>query len=283
MMERLLILHADDLGMTHSVNAAAIRAFESGALTSGSIMVPCPWFPEIACYARRNSNVDIGVHLTLTSERTFYRWGPILSKDKVPTLLDGEAYFHKTATDALARLDPDQAEAEMRAQIERAIVFGIRPTHLDSHQWIHYMSRPLFERLLLLGREFSLPILITRRLVNNIVTGDFSSICSPQEIMLDSVVSLGAQTQPSDWEAHYASAISAIPFGTSQIIFHPGFDDSEMRAATCDKETWGAAWRQRDFDYLVGGVLADLLRANHIKLTTWGEIGRAGTSKCSLA
>src|SRR5687767_12588442 len=129
---KLLIVHADDLGMAHSVNAASIKAMETGLVNSASIMVPCPWFPEIAAYARRNPNADLGLHLTLTSEWELFRWGSVLSKDRVPTLFDRTGYLYVTEDVAAANIDPKEAEAEIRAQIERARAFGIQPTHLDS-------------------------------------------------------------------------------------------------------------------------------------------------------
>src|SRR5207237_2890379 len=71
---KLIIVHADDLGETHAVNAAAIKAIEAGTVNSASLMVPCPWFPEIADYAKSHPNADFGLHLTLTSERVNYCW-----------------------------------------------------------------------------------------------------------------------------------------------------------------------------------------------------------------
>src|SRR5215471_341938 len=90
---KLLIVHADDLGVAHSVDAASIKAFETGQVNSGSIMVPCPWLPEIAAYARAHPETDLGLHLTLTSEWATYRWGPVMSKDRVPSLLNKEAIY----------------------------------------------------------------------------------------------------------------------------------------------------------------------------------------------
>ena len=80
---KLIIIHADDLGETHAVNAAAMQALERGAVNSASMMVPCPWFPEIADFAKSHPDADLGLHLTLTSERVYYRWGPVAPADQV--------------------------------------------------------------------------------------------------------------------------------------------------------------------------------------------------------
>src|SRR4030095_12999596 len=103
---KLLIVHADDLGMAHSINRASIKGLESGLISSASIMIPCPWLPEIADYARKHPQADLGLHLTLTSEWTLYRWGPILAKERVPSLLDRSGYLYPTETEAAAHIDP---------------------------------------------------------------------------------------------------------------------------------------------------------------------------------
>src|SRR5947209_4562418 len=131
---KLLIVHADDLGMTHSVNAATIQALKSGLVNSGSMMVPTPWFPEIADYARTHPDADLGLHLTLTSERVFLRWSPVASSNKVPSLTDPAGYFFHD-WESGAHINSTEVESEIRAQIDRALAMGVHPTHLDSHQY----------------------------------------------------------------------------------------------------------------------------------------------------
>src|SRR5437588_9415753 len=116
---KLIIVHADDLGETHAVNAAAIKALEAGSINSASLMVACPWFPEIADYAKSHPDADFGLHLTLTSERVYYRWGPVASTDRVPSLVDSNGYFHHD-WEQHQQIDAKQVEVELRAQVERA-------------------------------------------------------------------------------------------------------------------------------------------------------------------
>src|ERR1700736_3203114 len=155
---KLIIIHADDLGETHAVNAAAIKALESGTINSASLMVPCPWFPEIADYAKSHPDADFGLHLTLTSERVYYRWGPVASADKVSSLVDETGYLYHDWEDH-DYVNPRDVEVELRAQIERALAMNVRPTHLDSHQYRLIMSgKELFDVMLRVGHEYKLPI-----------------------------------------------------------------------------------------------------------------------------
>jgi predicted glycoside hydrolase/deacetylase ChbG (UPF0249 family) len=130
---RLLVIHADDFGETHSVNRAISEALERGWVTSASIMVPCPWFPEVVRFAREHPEMDLGVHLTLTSEWQDLRWGLVASKDKGSSLLDADGYLPLATAEVTRNAEPAEVEVELRAQIERAQKMGIRVTHLDSH------------------------------------------------------------------------------------------------------------------------------------------------------
>src|SRR6201981_3985119 len=130
---RLLILHADDYGMNHSVNRATSEALEKHWITSASILVPCPWFLEAANFAKAHPDADLGIHQALNSEWTQFRWGPVSSRDKVPSLLDDQNYLPLDTPDVVKNAKPAEVEAELRAQIERAQKFGVHVTHLDTH------------------------------------------------------------------------------------------------------------------------------------------------------
>src|SRR5262249_3064 len=138
---KLLILHADDLAVAHSEDAASFDALDKHAVTSASIMVPCPWLTEVAAYAKAHPDADLGLHLTLTSEWKTYHWGSVESKDKVPSLYDPSGYLWPETAPAAQNLKADEVEREVRAQIEKAIAMGIHPTHLDSHMGVLF-SRP---------------------------------------------------------------------------------------------------------------------------------------------
>jgi predicted glycoside hydrolase/deacetylase ChbG (UPF0249 family) len=269
---KLLIIHADDLGMARSVNAASVKALEAGAINSASIMVPCPWFPEIAAYARTHPEADLGLHLTLTSEWKHYRWGPVLSKDRVTTLLDRDSYLHLTEAEAAARADLREVEAEIRAQVARAKEFGIQPTHLDSHMGTLYQNRALFELLLRVGRDNKLPVMISREWFDR--AQYLSSIIGPDDVVIDRVVSIEPSVPAQKWEDFYAGAIKSLQPGVTEMIVHLAYDDEEMRAATVDHPDWGAGWRQRDFDVFMSEKFRRLIRENNIKLITWREIGK---------
>ena len=267
---KLLIVHADDLGMAHSVNAATIKAFETGLVNSGSIMVPCPWLSEIATYARANPQADLGLHLTLTSEWTSFRWGPVSSRDRVSSLLDKDGYFHLTESDAAAKADPKQVEMEITAQIEKARALGIQPTHLDSHMGTLYQSKELFEVFLRVARSQKLPVRVAKAWFGR---ADFlPTVLSQNDVYIDRILDINQSVPAEDWAKFYSDALRKLEPGVTEVVIHLAYNDAEMQGATFNHPNWGAAWRQRDFEFFTSDAFRKILQENQIKLITWREI-----------
>jgi chitin disaccharide deacetylase len=162
-MTRTVILHVDDVGMCHGANRAYLELARAGAVTSGSVMVPCPWFPEIAEAAAADGSLDLGVHLTLTAEWPHYRWRPISTSSPASGLLDDDGYFPRNCAELRRRVVPEAAAIEMRAQLDRALAAGIDVTHIDTHMGAAFAPE-LFDAYLQLGRDYDLPVLLPRDL-----------------------------------------------------------------------------------------------------------------------
>jgi predicted glycoside hydrolase/deacetylase ChbG (UPF0249 family) len=274
---KLLVVHADDLGETHSVNAAAIKALQGGTINSASLMVPCPWFPEIADYAKSHPDADFGLHLTLTSERVYYRWGPVAPADKVPSLVDQNGYFHHEWKEG-EHINAKEVEVELRAQIERALAMGVRPTHLDSHQYRLIMNgKELFDTMLRVAHEYKLPVFVTRDWFAD--HPYLQASLGPGDIVLDHTVTIEPEIPPEKWAGFYLTALKNLKPGVTEFVIHPGFDDDELRAATRERSTWGSAWRQRDYDFFTSDQFREILAQQKIKLITWRELARAAEAK----
>ena len=267
---RLVIVHADDLGMSHSINEATIKAFSSGLVKSGSIMMPCSWVPEIAAYARANPQADLGLHLTLTSEWQKYRWRPLLAGGNVQSLLDADGYLYLTESEAASHLNVVEAEKEIRAQIERAIKLGIKPTHLDSHMGTLYQTKELFEMFVRVARENKLPIRVAKDMSGGMPF--LSQILKPEDILIDGIVSIEPSVPAEGWANFYIDELKKLPPGVTELVIHIAYDDAEMKAVTFEHPNWGAAWRQRDFDFFTSDAFRKVLEENHIKLITYRDL-----------
>lgn len=269
---KLIIVHADDLGMAHTINLASIKGLESGLVSSASIMIPCPWLPEIAAYARSHPEADLGLHLTLTSEWSLYRWAPVLPKERVPSLLDREGYLYLTETEAATHIDPKEAEAEIRAQIARARALGIQPTHLDSHMGTLYQNRALFEMLFRVAHENKLLIRVSKEWFAS--SPFLPSLLSPEDVVVNTVISIEPGVTAEDWPRFYADAIKGLQPGITEMIVHLAYDDQEMKGVAFDHPNWGSEWRQRDFQFVTSDAFRQVLRENNVKLVTWREVGK---------
>jgi chitin disaccharide deacetylase len=274
---KLVIIHADDLGETHAVNAAAIHSLEAGTVNSASMMVPCPWFPEIADYAKSHPGADFGLHLTVTSERVYYRWGPAAPANKVPSLVDENGYFHHD-WEHDQHVNPKEVEIELRAQIERALAMGVHPTHLDSHQYRLIMNgKEIFDVMVGLAHEYKLPVFVTRDWFAD--HPYLQQSLGAEDIVLDHTVTIGPEVPTEKWSDFYVAALKSLKPGVTEFVIHPGFDNEELRAATRERSTWGSAWRQRDFDFFSSDQFRQILVQENIKLITWRELSSMASRK----
>ena len=157
---RRLVLHEDDVGMCHGANTAFFELVKLGVCSSGAVMVPCPWFLELAEAAAADASLDVGVHLTLNAEKRHYKWGPLTAPSRASGLADDLGYFHADVATTRRRAHPDAVEAELRAQIETAYAAGIDVTHLDAHMGCA-LSPEFCDIYIRLGLEYRLPILLT--------------------------------------------------------------------------------------------------------------------------
>ena len=265
---KLLILHADDLGVAHSVNVASFDALDKGAISSASIMIPTPWVGEVAAYARAHPNADLGLHLTLTSEWETYRWGSVESKDKVKSLLDSAGTFPSETAPVTAKANSVEAERELRAQVERALALGIHPTHLDSHMGALFTSNDLIATYIKVAHHYRLPFLAMR----GNPPGVTSVPLSPNDVVLDNVIVASPDVPRDHWKEFYLNAIANLKPGLTEIIVHLGHDDAELQAVTVNHEPYGSAWRQRDYDVVTSPEFKKALEDNHVVLVRWRDL-----------
>src|SRR4051812_13430635 len=197
---KLLILHADDLGVAHSENAASFDALDRGAVNSASVMMPTPWVTEVATYAKSHPNADLGLHLTLTSEWHTYRWGSVESKDRVPSLLDADGTMPRDARTVASRAKIAEVERELRAQVERALAMGIRPTHLDSHMGALFTTPELIATYVKVARDYKLPFLGLRDMPG----ASFSSA----DVLPDTVYMADEKVPRDRWKQFYLDVVA---------------------------------------------------------------------------
>jgi chitin disaccharide deacetylase len=264
---KLLIVHADDLGVAHSEDNASFIALEKGSVSSASIMVPCPWLSEVAAYAATHPKADLGLHLTLTSEWNFYKWGPVADKQNVPGLVNKNGYFFSSVDSVIKSSNAIEVEKELRAQIEKAKLSGIDFTHLDSHMGTLYSSKDYLQLLLKLGREYKVPVML-----NKDVLAMSASSVNDKDVMLDNIYIESPQDYAKGTEVFYTNILQSLKPGVSEIIIHAAYDNSEMQAVTVDHPDYGASWRQADFNFFTSETCKKMLQQNGIQLITWREI-----------
>ena len=222
---KLLIVNCDDLGSSRSANVASYDALRNGMATSASMMVPCAWARDAAAQYRGE---DVGVHLTLNAEWETYRWAPIT---QAPSLLDGDGGFPRTVEDTWDHADLDEVRRELRAQVERAILWGFDVSHLDSHMGALQLRADFFDVYLELAVDFDLPLRMGPAGAQRIVGFPYRDLAAAEGIVFPDHFVLYA---PVGARRHIERALFDLRPGVTEVYLHPAVDTDELRASHPD-------------------------------------------------
>jgi predicted glycoside hydrolase/deacetylase ChbG (UPF0249 family) len=253
-IERAVILHVDDLAMCHGANRAFLELARAGFVTSGSVMVPCPWFRDIAEEAADDRALDLGVHLTLTSEWRHYRWRPLSTTSRASGLIDADGYFWRDVASLRAHLVPEAAEAELRAQIELALAAGIAPTHIDAHM-AAAMVPELLDLHVRLGLEYGIVPVLPRGIGWAPDAESYKAALNRLDAVGLPVIDHFRGTLPVDpdqTQARYREAIAGLQTGVTHFALHatiPG--EIEIIAPE------HAGWRTREYALFASGTVTE--------------------------
>ena len=274
--KRYVIIHSDDAGMSHAVNLATIEGMEKGVVSSCSIMVPCPWFPEFAAYAKKNPDKDYGIHLTLTSEWDHYRWGPVAPPSQVPSLIDKQGYLWDNSRLVAKHAKTEEVEIELRAQIDRAKAFGVPLTHIDSHMGALFTRADLVQTYVKVGIEYGLPVLFIRA-SGPVFAKEYPTLAAvaDQTIatldragfpILDSIEANNYGVPPDKKKSYFLNALKKLKPGVTEIIIHCGLANAEMNAITSS-----SARRDADRRVFIDPEVIATIQTLGIEVITWKQ------------
>ena len=281
---RAVIFHIDDLAMCHGANRAFLELARAGFVTSASVMVPCPWFREIAEAASRDAALDLGVHLTLTSEWRHYRWRPLSTTSRASGLIDEDGYFRRDVASLRAHLVPEAAETELRAQIELAIAAGIAPTHIDAHM-AAAMLPELLDLHIRLGVEYGLVPVLPRGIRWAPDPESYAAALARLDAVGLPVIDHFRGTLPvaaHETRPRYREVVAGLPEGVTHFALHatvPG----EIETIAPEH----AGWRTREYALFASGAVAEWCEEAGITAIGYCEIQRlwrdgAGAHPASL-
>jgi len=269
---KLLIIHADDLGVSHSENEASISALQNGSVSSASIMVPCPWFPEIANYASQHPTADLGLHLTLTAEWKFYKWGTVVPTSEASSLLNSKGFFPDNSAEVATKAKLNEVEKELNGQVERAKQFGIDVTHFDTHMGSLLGTTDLLKLYIKLGHKYKVPVLLHRGFAKAMLNINLDDYITKNDVVLDQIYMANPEDYKKGMKNFYSGVINSLKSGLNIILLHAALDNAEMQAVTVDHPDFGSAWRQADYDFFSSEECKKILRDQKIQVVTWREI-----------
>lgn len=275
--DKVVIFHIDDMGFSHASNVASFECLDFGIASCGSILVPAPWFLEVASICRDNPKYDVGIHLTFTCEYDLYRWRALSSVDPKSGLLDSEKSLWCTSEEAIANVTVAAAELEMRAQIQMALDNGIDITHIDTHMGtvIDPKFLPIYLKM---TREFNVPAFLPRvnkEMLIEVGLGDtadviikmFSQLEAKGVPMLDHII-IDTGGEYTDKTEYYCKLFAEIKPGLTHFLFHPAKMSSELEGITPDS----AGWRDQDYKAFKDPRLKECVERNDITIIGYKQI-----------
>ncbi|MBN1348369.1 polysaccharide deacetylase family protein [candidate division KSB1 bacterium] len=279
--DRLLIINADDFGMCHAENVATMELLEKKVITSATAMVPCPWFKEAADFCQTHPDADVGIHLTLTNEWKRYKWGPVASKNSVPSLITENGFFPPDCKTVEISADTGQVRLELQAQIERAIKMGITPTHLDNHMGSVYgletgrdFLEIIFDLCVAYRLPFRLPINISDELKQALPPGVAEQFALRTQqaqargvVVIDYLISTKMKKPYEAFKAGVIDQLKALKPGITEMYIHTALPTDEMKAIS-------NAWQHREFEYRIfqDPEVQKIIRDEKIKLIGWRDL-----------
>jgi len=278
--DRLVIIHTDDIGMCQ----ASVQAFKDlwafGTITSGAVMVPCPWFPATAQMCRENPEMDMGVHATLNAEWENYRWGPVSTRDQSSGLMDAQGYFHQDNEVVYQNARPEAVVIEVNAQIEKALAAGIDVTHVDSHMGT-ILNSLFIQSYIQAAASRQLPNMLPRTNAKGIelmgVSSEELTMYEPIMAQLESMgipMLEGIVSMPLEHDQDHTGLakklLSELPVGITHFILHPSIDTPELRAICPD---WSA--RVANYNAFMNVELKKFIETENIKLIGYRQIRNA--------
>ena len=266
--DKLLIIHADDLGLSNSVNKASFDALNNQYVNSASVMILAPKTEQVAKYFKENPNIDLGLHLTFTSEWKDYKWKGISQNDSILSLINTNGNFYEKKKEIIKNSDPEDIKKELQAQIDYAISIGIKPTHLDSHEGILFFSPEFFKIYLEVSEKNKLPVFVPRLLAPHFN----NNFPQPKNLVVVKMYMADKNISFDDWDEYYKSIIDNLNPGLNEIVVHLGFDNNEMKKITSNRIAFGSKWRNLDYDVISSPEFKASLVENNIKLVTWRQI-----------
>ncbi len=259
----MLIVNADDFGLCSGSDRAAYKAMQCGIVTSTSIMVPASHFRQSCEYVKRNKQLDVGVHLTLNSEWSSQKWSPVLSTERVKSLVDVQGYFHPTYAATMASTCSSEVRAELRAQIECALSVGVDVTHLDSHMCVLHGGRADLRSVYLeLAREYQLPIRAARGVLMH--WHGFSSLPAAAEefgVVHPDYFGVLSRVRPRRCAAFWRQLLRRLPAGVTEISCH--LADAVTELPDNSEEI---CRRTAEFEFLSSAEARELVKERNIRL-----------------